>query len=673
VASRKGTVLKPESIHKILIANRSEIALRVKRAATLLNIPTVAVYTEKESDSSWVRQFHEAYSLGNGQLSDTWLNIATIISLAKKSGADAIHPGYGFLSENSFFAKACEDNQIRFIGPTADILKLMGDKLAAHHFVSGLGIPVIDKIIDTPHEISKLRHSIEYPVLVKAVAGGGGKGMRLVKSHSELTDVLEITANEAYQYFADDRVYVEKYLHAPRHIEVQIIGDKHGNLVHLFERECSVQRRHQKIIEEAPAVSLPDPVRKKIIDAALTIAGSVGYVNAGTIEFLMDDSGDFFFLEMNTRIQVEHGITEMITGIDLVKEQIRVAEGYPLSFSQKDIPSHGHAIESRIYAEDPEHDLLPSPGKIHYYREPSLNTVRMESAVTSGTEIHADFDPLIAKVISHGANRADAISQMEMALEQTVITGVRHNIPLISAILADEDYRRNAVSTTYLQDRYELFRVLISTRKKKTEAGELILAATLVSLFSPKSRQSSVWKSLGYWRITPRIGFIYDNLRYTAEYRIISPDSADIWYGSEKQSITNIRVEENVVSYVQHDVNTRFYFVPETNGVIVLTQDGLDFELRRTDRLESVDFGLFEEESAVEQELVRSPLPGKVNRIFVKINEKVKQGDHLITIESMKLENGILAPHEGIVQQILTSEGARVRQNEPLIFIKPLQ
>ena len=401
--------MKPESIHKILIANRSEIALRVKRAATSLNIPTVAVFTDQESESSWISQFEEAYSLGNGPLSDTYLNIASIIGLAKKSGADAIHPGYGFLSENSLFAKACEENQIRFIGPSADILKLMGDKLTAHHFVSGLGIPVIDKIIDTPHEISKLRHSIEYPVLVKAAAGGGGKGMRLVKTHSELTDVLEITANEAFQYFADERVYIEKYLHAPRHIEVQIIGDIHGNIVHLFERECSIQRRHQKIIEEAPAVSLPDHVRKKIIDAALTIAGSVRYVNAGTIEFLLDDNGDFFFLEMNTRLQVEHGITEMITGIDLVKEQIRVAEGYPLSFSQKEIQYHGHAIESRIYAEDPEHDLLPSPGKIHYYREPSFQDVRMESAVTSGTEIQADFDPLIAKVIAYGASREDAV------------------------------------------------------------------------------------------------------------------------------------------------------------------------------------------------------------------------------------------------------------------------
>ncbi len=292
--------MKPESIHKILIANRGEIALRVKRAAASLGIPSVAVFTGKESEAAWVKQFQESYSLGDGQLSDTYLNIASIIRLAQRSGADAIHPGYGFLSENSLFARACNENQIRFIGPSEDVIKLMGDKLAAHHFVSGLGIPVIDKIIDTPHEISKLRHTIEYPVLVKAVAGGGGKGMRIVKSHAELTDVLEITANEAYQYFADDRVYVEKYLHAPRHIEVQIFGDMQGSIVHLFERECSIQRRHQKIIEEAPAASLPGRVRKEIIDAALPIAKAVKYINAGTIEFLLDDNGDFFFLEMNT-------------------------------------------------------------------------------------------------------------------------------------------------------------------------------------------------------------------------------------------------------------------------------------------------------------------------------------------------------------------------------------
>jgi 3-methylcrotonyl-CoA carboxylase alpha subunit len=664
--------LKPECIHKILIANRSEIALRIKRAASSLNIPTVAIFSDRESGSSWVRQFQEAYSLGNGQLSNTWLNIDHIIELAKKSGADAIHPGYGFLSENHLFARACEENQIQFIGPSSDIIKLMGDKITAHHFVSGLGIPVIDKIIDTPHEISKLRHTIEYPVLVKAVAGGGGKGMRLVKTHTELTDVLEITASEAYQYFADDRVYVEKYLHAPRHIEVQIMGDTHGNLVHLFERECSIQRRHQKIIEEAPAATLTEKVRKKIIDAALTIAGSVNYINAGTIEFLLDDTGDFFFLEMNTRIQVEHGITEMITGIDLVKEQILVAQGFPLSFSQKDVPCKGHAIESRIYAEDPEHDLLPSPGKIHYYSEPSVKNVRMESAVTSGTEIAADFDPLIAKVIAHGESREDAISKMENALEKTVITGVHHNIPLISAILADEGYRRNEVSTTYLQDRYELFKVLISTRKKKTGISELILTGTIISLFAPKSRQSSTWKSLGYWRITPRIGFKYMKVKYTAEYRITGTDSAEIWYDSEKYIIKGIRFEDNKVSYHRDDSNTQFYFVPETDGAIVVTNEGLDFELRRTDRLEGSDFTLFEEENAVEQELLRSPLPGKVNRIFVKMNEKVNKGDHLITIESMKLENGILAPHAGTVQQVLTSEGAQVRQNEPLIFIKPL-
>jgi acetyl/propionyl-CoA carboxylase alpha subunit len=441
----------------------------------------------------------------------------------------------------------------------------------------------------------------------------------------------------------------------------------------LYERECSIQRRHQKIIEEAPAVSLSDRVRKKLIDAAVSIARSVNYVNAGTIEFLLDDTGEFFFLEMNTRIQVEHGITEMITGIDLVKEQIRVAEGYPLSFLQEDIPVNGHAIESRIYAEDPERDLMPSPGKIHYFREPAINNIRLESAVGTGTEIFADFDPLIAKVIAYAANRDEAISAMENALEQTVITGVRHNIPLLSAILSDGDYRKNEVSTTFLQERYEMFKVLISTRKKKTEISELILAGTIISLFTPKLRQSSVWRSLGYWRITPRIGFRYLNLPYAAEYRVTGTDSADIWYDSEKHSIKNIRVEENIVYYDLDDVNARFHYVPETKGVIVITKEGLDYDIRRADRPESEDFSLSEEEGSAGQELLRSPLPGKVNRIFVEMNQRVTKGDHLITIESMKLENGILAPHEGTVQDILINEGAQVRQNDPLIFIKLIQ
>jgi len=665
-------VLKTESIHKILIANRSEIALRVKRAASSLHIPVVAIFTNQESESGWVRQFEESYSMGNGPLSDTWLNSETIIALAKKSGAEAIHPGYGFLSENSLFAKACEENNIRFIGPSSDVLKLMGDKLSAHHFVSQLGIPVIGKIIDSPDEISKRRHTIEYPVLVKAVAGGGGKGMRLVKTHAELTDVLEITANEAYQYFADDRVYIEKYLHAPRHIEVQIIGDSYGNIVHLYERECSIQRRHQKLIEEAPAASLTAHARSRIIDAALKIAASVNYVNAGTIEFLLDDTGDFFFLEMNTRIQVEHGITEMITGVDIVKEQIRVAEGYPLSFSQEDVFPRGHAIESRIYAEDPEQDMMPSPGRIHYYREPSGPSVRIESAVAPGTVIHSDFDPLIAKIIAHGTTREDAVTQMKMALDQTVITGVRHNIPLLNVILADEGYRRNEVSTTFLQEKYELFKEQIAGLRKKTEIQELIVAGTLISLFSPATRQSSLWKSIGYWRITARIGFKYNNLKYMSEYRVISADSAEVWHDAVKRSVTGISVKGFEISYYLDTVFTRLYFVPETNGIIAITKDGLDFELRRTDRLESADYSLFEEEISVGQELVRSPLPGKVNRIFVKINEKVNKGDHLISIESMKLENGILAPHEGIVQQILTSEGAQVKYDEPLLFLIPV-
>jgi 3-methylcrotonyl-CoA carboxylase alpha subunit len=662
--------LKVKPIHKILIANRGEIALRIQRAARAMNIPTVAVFTDPESGSPWLREFKENYSLGTGRLTNTYLNISALVNLAKQCGADAIHPGYGFLSENHAFARECEENDVQFIGPSSAILRLMGDKLAAHDFVSGLGIPVIEKIVDTPLEITKRRHTIEYPVLVKAAAGGGGKGMRLVRSHHELTDVLEITASEALQYFDDNRVYIEKYLHAPRHIEVQVLGDAYGHIVHLFERECSIQRRHQKIIEEACAISLPADIRGNLIDAALTIAQAVQYVNAGTIEFLLDDSGDFFFLEMNPRIQVEHGITEMVTGIDLVREQIRIAEGHPLSFSQADITCRGHAIEARIYAEDPEQDLLPSPGIVHYFKAPDLQHIRMESSVTTGSEIYADFDPLIAKIIAHAASREEAIHLMEKAIEDTVITGVKHNLPLIVSILRDDVYRQNLVSTTFLQERSELYKKQIAARKKKIEVKEIMLACTLVAIFPVMSGGDTIWRSLGYWRNIPRISFRLNHIQYEMEYRLTGPGSADVWFEDERQCLFDIIVDGYQVNFTCNGQQSVFYHLPESNGIIVLTTGDLDFEVERTDRLSTEEYIAADEEAAIEQGIVRSPLPGKVNSIFVKANDQVSRGDRLVSIESMKLENAILAPYAGLIHEVMVSEGGQVQHHDPLIILK---
>lgn len=664
--------LQLSTVNKILVANRGEIALRIKRAARLLQIPVVAVFSALELDSSWIQQFDESYSLGYGILSDTYLNIPLIISMAKQSGADAIHPGYGFLSENPAFARACEENNIRFIGPSSDILKLMGDKLSAHEFVSRLGIPVTDKMINTPIEISKQGHKLDYPVLVKAAAGGGGKGMRIARSHRELTDVLEVTASEAYHFFADDRVYVEKYLRAPRHIEVQILGDNQGNIVHLFERECSVQRRHQKIAEEAPADCLSAGLRGRIIDAALTIAQAVHYVNAGTIEFLLDESGDFFFLEMNPRIQVEHGITEMITGIDLVKEQIRIAEGYPLPFTQSDIKCRGYAIETRIYAEDPENDLLPSPGTVHYFNMPDLENVRMESAVTSGTLIHAEFDPLVAKIITHGGTRAEAIQIMREALDRMILTGVHHNIPLIRWVLNDAGYLRNAISTTYLQDKSEEFRSDIRKRKEGVNISGLVMAGTLIALRVRNPLETgSVWHQSGRWRIVPRISFLFQDKRYGVYYQWTGPHSLDMWCNNQIFSLTHIKVDDNAVSFASNNKSYQFYHVPEIDGTIVLTAGSLDFEIHRIDRLKAIDYDYVQEEETKLPGVIRSPLPGKVIRVYVTVNEKVTRGDSLMTIESMKLENSILAPFTGIIEQIKICEGDQVKRHDPLIYLNP--
>jgi 3-methylcrotonyl-CoA carboxylase alpha subunit len=665
-------LLIPSPLYKILVANRGEIALRVRRAAQSLGIPTAAVYSGQEADSTWVRQFNEAYSLGEGPLSATYLNIESIISLAKKAGADALHPGYGFLSENYRFAKACEDNHIRFIGPSSKILKLMGDKLAANDFVERLGIPVTDKIVDSPLEIGRNGHKLEYPVLVKAAAGGGGKGMRIVRSPEELAGVLEVTASEAYQYFADDRVYVEKYLLAPRHIEVQILGDAQGHIVHLYERECSIQRRHQKILEEAPASCLSDSLRTRIVEAALTIARAVQYVSAGTIEFLLDGRGDFYFLEMNPRIQVEHGITEMITGIDLVKEQIRIAEGYPLTFSQSDIVRKGHAVEGRIYAEDPENDLLPSPGRIHYFREPMMENIRIESAISSGSVIHADFDPLIAKVIAHGPNRKTALLHLDTALDNLIITGVRHNVPLIRAILRNEDFRRNAVSTNFLQDKSELFIENIRLRKENTAIPGLAIAAVLISLKSEQGiRQDSVWYSFGNWRIVPRMSFGYRGRRIEIYYQHTGSDTMDIWIDRQKHSLSQIQIDEKIAAFTSGNVPSHYYYVPETNGTIVLALGDLNFELERFDRLSPVDYDMLLEEETAGEDILLSPLPGKISRLFVALHEKVTRGDKLMIIESMKLENTILAPFTGTVKQINISEGEQVKRNDILLYLKP--
>ncbi len=428
---------------KIIIANRGEIAVRIIRACKELGIKSVAIYSEADRTSLHTSIADESYLIGAAPSSESYLNKEKIISLAKEIKADAIHPGYGYFSENADFIEAVEKESITFIGPSSSSVKKMGSKTAARQLMKKNNVPIVPgttEPVKSAEQGMKTAREIGYPILLKASAGGGGKGMRKISSEKEFADAFEATKREAMKAFANDSIYIEKYIENPKHIEVQIIADKHGNYVHLFERECSIQRRHQKIIEEAPSSFVDQETRDKITQAAINAAKACNYFNAGTIEFLMDKNKDFYFLEMNTRLQVEHPVTELISGIDLVKEQISIAYGNKLSFNQKDLTIKGHAIESRIYAEDPENNFLPSTGKLNEYEIPSGPGIRVDSGFSRGSDISVYYDPLIAKLVCWSSSRKDAISRMIRALKEYRISGVINNIPFLLEVYKNKNF-----------------------------------------------------------------------------------------------------------------------------------------------------------------------------------------------------------------------------------------
>jgi acetyl-CoA carboxylase biotin carboxylase subunit len=438
---------------KILIANRGEIALRVICACKELGIPTVAVYSLADQNSLHVRFADEAVCIGPAASSESYLNIPAVISAAEITNADAIHPGYGFLAESAYFADVCEACGLKFIGPTPDVIRLMGDKERARKAMQEAGLPVVpgtDKIARTSKELIERTLQIGFPVIIKAAAGGGGKGMRIVHSPADLPGALEVAQNESQSAFGSNEVYIEKYLPLARHIEFQIMADQHGNVVHLGERECSIQRRYQKLLEESPSPLVTAEMRSEAGRQAVEAARSVNYSSAGTMEFIFDDKGNYYFMEMNTRIQVEHPVTEMITGMDLVKEQIRIAAGEPLGYVQEDVKFRGHAIECRINAECPD-TFLPFPGKITAFHPPTCLGVRVDTAAYAECVITPYYDSLIAKVISHGRDRPEAISRMMRALEMMVVEGIKTTIPLHEKILRDQDFREGHVSTRFLE------------------------------------------------------------------------------------------------------------------------------------------------------------------------------------------------------------------------------
>jgi acetyl-CoA carboxylase biotin carboxylase subunit len=489
---------------KILIANRGEIAIRITRACRELGIGSVAVFSDADRDSLHVFLADEAYHIGPSPSKESYLNYRKVIEVAKLSGADAIHPGYGFLSENTTFARACEEAGITFIGPTVANIEAMGDKISAKALMKKAGVPTVpgsDGSVETVEAAIKVAEKIGLPVIIKASAGGGGKGMRVVRKMDELESAFRACRSEGQNYFADPTVYIEKFINDPKHIEIQVFGDKHNNHVHLFERECSVQRRNQKIIEESPSPSVPQEVRLRMGDVSVAAAKQINYVGAGTIEFIFDNkTKEFYFMEMNTRLQVEHPITEIVTGFDLVREQISVAAGKPLSFKQSDIKQKGHAIEARICAEDPV-TYKPSPGVIRACRHPQGPFMRVDSYAYPGYNVPIFYDPMIAKLITWGETREEAINRMQRALTEFVLTGIKTNIVLHKTILDHPTFRDGSYTTQFIEKNFEVIEPQLF---KDVEDPVFLIAAAITAYNDRKSKDVRQLNVTSNWRRTGR-------------------------------------------------------------------------------------------------------------------------------------------------------------------------
>ena len=657
---------------KIVIANRGEIAVRIIRSARKLGIATVCIYSAADENALHVSLADEAYGLGEGEIKDTYLNITKIIEIAKVSGSDAIHPGYGFLSENPDFAAACEEAGIAFIGPASQSIRLMGNKIRARELARNAGIPVTAGATGDPATLLKESRNLPFPLLVKAAAGGGGKGMRVVKDQEELAEALESTTREAASYFGDGTVYLEQFIENPRHIEVQILGDHHGNAIHLFERECSIQRRYQKIVEESPSPTLTPEVRQRICDAAVKIVKANGYRNAGTIEFLVDNDLCFYFLEMNTRVQVEHPVTEMVTGIDIVEEQLLIASGNPLRFRQDEIMQNGHAIECRIYAEDPENNFMPSPGEITLYSEPSGKDVRIDTGIAGATTIRSFYDPMIAKLIVWGDDRNIVRQRMIQSLNNYIIQGIRTNIPYLNALLQHPAFIENKISTRFCDTHTEEILQNIITAKNDKSFEIPLFSYLLFSLANQCNKATGLWDCIGFWRINNEMKVRIDGREYKLELLHRSGNHFHFQSGGKEYKASLIRLEKGKIEMILNGIHFIAFASMDKKCITQVTYDGSSFTCERNDILvEQEIFSLASYSSSTSDQRIVSPMPGKVVKVNVAKGSSVKKGDILLVVEAMKMENNITSPKEGIVESVHVKQGEMVDPSTELVkFVK---
>lgn len=662
------TMIKP-LFQKILIANRGEIAIRIQHTLHQLNITSVAIYALHDRDALFVTQSDEAWPLGEGSLADTYLNIEKIIHIALQSGAQAIHPGYGFLAENPSFAQACQDNGLVFIGPSAASMLLMGNKIEARKAAQQNGLAVTQGITGTVEDILREATDFPLPLLVKAAAGGGGKGMRVVKDRKELPEIIKATAREAESYFGDATVYIEQYIEQPRHIEIQVLGDQYGNAVHLFERECSIQRRYQKIIEESPSPTLTPQLREAMGAAAVALSKSIGYYSAGTIEFLVDQEMKFYFLEMNTRIQVEHPVTEMVTGIDLVKEQIRIAGGEPLSFKQEDIVQKGHAIECRIYAEDPENGFLPSPGNILLYNEPVSNGLRIDSSLNAPTEILSYYDPMISKLIASGENRDAAIQKAVEALKRYAIHGIKTNIPFLTALLEHSDFIANRISTSFCDQNLQRIVNSIQINKEQQNTSLALSAFLLFDLELIQERSTkTIWEYISYWRQCKQLLIEHETNHIMIQIDILHPHHIQYVVDGSRYQAESIDFRNGRLRFRLNGIPYYCFVSVDASGCTLIQMDGVYSCFRRTSALYSTDIEN-EHSGAGESGNLHAPMPGKVIQVNVQEGQHVNRGTVLLIVEAMKMENNIIAPSDALVEKVFVDVGDMVDSKTQLIIL----
>jgi acetyl/propionyl-CoA carboxylase alpha subunit len=649
-----------ETIGKILIANRGEIAVRIIRTAKKLSIQTVAIFADDDRESLHVSLADEAVNLKGETLQETYLNQRKIIEIAKNTGAKAIHPGYGFLSENADFAEKVEQAGLIFIGATPQQIRLMGEKIQANQFVKKLQIPVMSSVTGPENDILNSAKNFEYPVLVKASGGGGGKGMEIVYEAKNLPEALNRAKNIALKYFANDNLLVEKYLPQTRHIEVQVVSDGKGDAIHLFERECSVQRQYQKLIEEAPANSISKKLKEKLYNAALKIARSINYRGAGTVEFLVDENENFYFLEMNTRLQVEHPVTEMVTGIDLIEMQLKIAAGEKILVSQKDLKVHGHSIEMRICAENPESDFLPSTGKITDIKTPA--EVRWDSFLQPGTVFSANYDSLAGKLIVHEKNRNEAIEKAQYALSNLFLPGIGTTQELLAIAVNHPDFKSNSINTRWLENNLKNKSFL---RKDETPSVPLA-AAYLLHHFKRPVHPVSIWNELGYHRIYQSFEIFIDNKQHKFNTLQINKN-IEIQLNGTAKKIFNIKFSGSKIDFSLNNKDINI-FIFQNNKKSIFQYDGRYYSVRSNHILEEVQLNKYRNEGTdIITDKVISGLFGKVIDILVQPGQTLKKGEDLIIIESMKSEITIKSPASARVKTIQVSKGETVQDKKTLV------